>query len=765
METRKASLKSYLINSYRFGSPYIEPGLYIIGLNATSHELYWEDVGATNYVVERSTDAGFAGATQIYSGPNKNFSDTGLTPNTTYFYRVKSQRTGQTDSPWTTGSRKTFVTDPVYGVGLFGLNNPNDNAYANTTGANIDVIKNLFGAANDATLAGGTLAVIEPLPSGYAMELNNSNGFYGLASNVVLSGDFTICWTMRRRGTINNNTIIGGSATAYVMQLTATSTRCFLNTVFYDFTHASIPADSDLNFMVFRRQGTTLSFWLNGVKAADQTCVTSSLTLNRLFASPTGTFIFGHNLQSLFVFNSALTEAQFNEYRDYLKEASYTPTTTTDVYLNDLTWSDLTGTGNRYLVDSTLQSASMGSINRVRAWRLNNRYNAFLVHKKNDTTFWLEDAVFYYDKQTNRVSNRIDLGVPLNNTDVHNNGSIFVYDNRLFHIEQNTHYNAAGADFEKTIIKTSGNRFYPAFVNVPTLKGIDAIRGSDLQYHLINVINGVIYIVAQEYRSVTYSTPTRLVLLWSTDRGVSFNWTVIADTLTADEFLYGNICWDAGTNKIRLFMMNIANSLVRYRYLFYAECDVIADGPRVWKNIQGTFTKTTSERAGITYAELQANYQILNYTATTGQAKAGFGVYSTATGKVYAIAGNSNLTGLLLLIGDSTGWTSRALDPLGRTLVNTWTGFDGDNVPIVYEKGGGVLGVICHEDNGGNWTIVEYETADEGLNWTFVTTHSTDSTKKHNRLTPDFNRSLTDFTIYANRVDGTTGDVFIKKLL
>ena len=46
--------------------------------------------GVPSYTVERSTDAAFTSPTTVYSGSNLTYLDTGLTPETVYYYRVKA---------------------------------------------------------------------------------------------------------------------------------------------------------------------------------------------------------------------------------------------------------------------------------------------------------------------------------------------------------------------------------------------------------------------------------------------------------------------------------------------------------------------------------------------------------------------------------------------------------------------------------------------------------------------------------------------------
>jgi hypothetical protein len=70
--------------------------------------LSWDAVdSADNYVVQRSAASNYAGATEIYSGADLSFDDTGLTAATHYYYRVKAQKDGYTDSDWTNSDETT----------------------------------------------------------------------------------------------------------------------------------------------------------------------------------------------------------------------------------------------------------------------------------------------------------------------------------------------------------------------------------------------------------------------------------------------------------------------------------------------------------------------------------------------------------------------------------------------------------------------------------------------------------------------------------
>jgi predicted esterase len=105
------------------GTQLLTPSLSRLGIGTTSLSVTWPSVAsATGYILERATNAGFTtGLTILYSGLaagvirefqpgyTLEYHDSGLTPGTTYYYRVKATASGFIDSNystqnWTTGS-------------------------------------------------------------------------------------------------------------------------------------------------------------------------------------------------------------------------------------------------------------------------------------------------------------------------------------------------------------------------------------------------------------------------------------------------------------------------------------------------------------------------------------------------------------------------------------------------------------------------------------------------------------------------------------
>lgn len=75
-------------------------------------DLSWLDVNADNYILERAEQSDYSDASEIYSGSETSFQDSELAAATAYYYRVKAQKAGYSDSEYATTSAATISTQP-----------------------------------------------------------------------------------------------------------------------------------------------------------------------------------------------------------------------------------------------------------------------------------------------------------------------------------------------------------------------------------------------------------------------------------------------------------------------------------------------------------------------------------------------------------------------------------------------------------------------------------------------------------------------------
>jgi hypothetical protein len=98
------------IGNFKFPGCVTEPsGLSATGASSSQINLNWNSVaGATGYSVERSPD-GSIGWAQIGTTGTNSYSDTGLPPSTTFFYRVRSTTSTTSSAPSNVASTTTLA--------------------------------------------------------------------------------------------------------------------------------------------------------------------------------------------------------------------------------------------------------------------------------------------------------------------------------------------------------------------------------------------------------------------------------------------------------------------------------------------------------------------------------------------------------------------------------------------------------------------------------------------------------------------------------
>lgn len=166
-------------------------------ISTTQINLAWSSVAsATGYILQRADDAGFStNLTTLVNGSNVlSFNNTSLTPNTTYYYRVKAIAGGFNDSSYSTANASTIIIEAIdwdqllqttdAGSGTINGNNTTEPAGGTAT-KKMDLIDgNYVEFTLSSTLSNSaSLALV-------LAQNNDANYNNGSAGNTVIAGVF-----------------------------------------------------------------------------------------------------------------------------------------------------------------------------------------------------------------------------------------------------------------------------------------------------------------------------------------------------------------------------------------------------------------------------------------------------------------------------------------------------------------------------------------------------------------------------------------------
>ncbi len=734
------------------------PEIFANNIYTDKMDLQWSS-GADSYVVERATDSGFTtGLTTIYTGSLDEYQDTGLSTGTTYYYRVTATVSGTDSAPGTT-SAKTISFSPVAWWEMTGMDYGITNAYGKTTLSNVD---NIYSIVNESGIdlnfnvnKGG--AVFNDNGNAYS-GFTNSNYHYQLSSLMTLSGDFTIAARMKFNSTapVNHYLFSYTSSAFFWIRFSNISTvQIRISSGPYSCTLPTAPTVNNWFDLVIKRVGTNLFVSSDGGAnfSSAVSAVNTAFTLDTAFAADTSNgLVMNGTFKRIVIAAKELNSTELGEVFNFDKSSDLTDSSLIASIDTKQTFSDLS---SGYLSDNTINAAGTSGSYRTRVLTLRDK-SFVLLHKINNTTYYLEDRLYVFDHATGKISTPVDLGVPENNTDVHNNGSIINYNNALLHFESNKHYDQG--ETQKLIFKKSWQNFDLSlpFTQINIGKGLPVLIADSAQYHQMLKIGNTLYIIYQEFNG---SYAQWVSILISTDGGKSFDKYRVIDSAGASEFVYPQLLYSE--NKLRIFVGWIA-AAGRYRHQTYFES---SDG-LTWTNLSGSFSQTITANNPINRTNALANARVgVDATALAGNVKIGH-AFQDSGGEVFCIQGDGNDTGLNLVRGSSGGsFTSQALNFGVHSIVSTWLASDGDNLPFAVKTGTDAFDIFVHRTNSGNWEIVKFTTTDGGVNCTFDSVISGDATKKHWRMYPAKNLMFADHKLLvAIRNQTTYGDPFFVEI-
>ncbi len=184
--------------------PAIPSGLMVSLKTSSSVSLKWTDnsTDESGFRLQRSTNA-TSGFVQIAgAGANTtNFTDAGVNPSTTYFYRIQSYNaTGSSDWSNTVSATTEILVPPSSGSGKMACW-PLDNCGTDVTGNNFNL-----------SLYNGATFTTDNKQGGHSMCLDGSDD-YAACPNINLGNEFTLAaWVKIPSGRSNIQTIIANGA-------------------------------------------------------------------------------------------------------------------------------------------------------------------------------------------------------------------------------------------------------------------------------------------------------------------------------------------------------------------------------------------------------------------------------------------------------------------------------------------------------------------------------------------------------------------------
>lgn len=604
-------------------------------LTDTRIDVRWDDVQADSYVVTRN---GTPVSGSPFSASITSISETGLTVNTQYIYKVTAYKNGYLAS-FNSDTTNTLSFSPSFMALFSGAIASNktvppltySNAFGNTLGPNKwTVVKSIVGNNQISYPDTGNgypqmlrRDVQQLLLNGSGLSLTPPQGNYSppysFNSTITLAGDFTILWSERApigpsgqhlfgNGTdevgysyVNARFVIGGNTYAVAWPGGNHDTGAAILTLGIRRAGA----------FVYAYDGTT---WSSGLA-----CPTSTFTINQqnMVVDVPGYF------HGFCIVPSALTNTQAAEFfniwsrKNYISAADNNSPTVTNVNFSTTLASG--GTGN-YLSYAWMAYGPFGggykTINQVGQ----GKYTFFSCQALDNNTYKLGNRIFVRDHNTNKLSDPIDLGYYTYDYDSvstqwdqfgHYTPSLLTYDNRLHILQYFPHYDVGSIEQVET------RRTAPDF-NFISVKSWSPWKGQSnsiahfLAYpRLIRYQDKIIKVSAYFNNNFTFHQPSMEI---SNDNMNTWDFNEIFNLYTTNAdvgvylWAYPYLIHNGGTNSKIIIILNFINPVSTVPYIGWAVCYADASSPYVIHNWNNTFSKDISNRNSITWAEIKAHY-------------------------------------------------------------------------------------------------------------------------------------------------------------
>lgn len=689
----------------------------------------------------------FQFTTNVVSGTTSSseYTITGLSANTTKYFRVQLVVSGYSNSNW---SRPTLATtlpvNPVAWYSTLGIVYGVDNDYADAT-TNLATIKNIsINSAPDFDVV--SQAGIRQANNFETYTIIDANGaIYNGSSDITLAGDFCIAFSVTppvqaSLATVMSNTD-GQSFVTIGTLKNVIQIRC--NNTNTNITVPNRVSPYKLNDIVLKRVGSNWSASTDGGYTYGPSIAgsTDNFVVNRLFATSAGT---GNSLRSvkMIVFFDDVYSGDelsrfflINKIPNYWKgEDDEDPTPT------------IPGGWNSLINGSTSDVVSIND-NSSPTWKSiwsKGDYTFIKCTEPNDSPTYSQQLLYVYNHNTGLISDPITLPYYIADTDLHNQSSIFVWDNTIWQVGHSQHYATATSPFTGTlkVRRFADNYDLRSYSQINIDNGTTSWTLMQKNYDQVTSVGSRVVILSQEWAADGLSQPSGLTITYSDDAFNSFEFSKL--------FSVPEGIWPypylirTENNEVALIVAEL-----NYVPVLFSSMSLLRSSDlKKWFNWDRTWSFNVDPVSPINLTEIISNASVRIADVDKSLQRGNF--YIDENNFFYGCYGSGEALGWEFCYATNPGFShvqiqtpsaqNVVLPPLGggtnynRVSPNVFKN-DSDPTNMTY-----TIFMICDPNSDGLYRVGKFTTTDRfATEITFDGYVSTDNTRKHWNIQPDFN--------------------------
>lgn len=718
-------------------------------VNSTEIVNNWPDLGGSvTYAYEYADNSTFTSGVVSGTTASPTYTISGLSPSTTKYFRVAAVTSGYSNSNWSHfTSATTLPSDPVGWYSIEGSVRDVDNDYTDMTTDAVDVLKNY-----SSTGAGPDFAVVSTKMS--LLSTNNyspysigsaSGVIYDASSTLTLTGDFCVALAViPASGSISALVSNRTDAQAYIQtSIFRTHVQTRVNNTNVDCLALTRLSTQRVNYIVVKRVGTAISASVDGGYNYGPTGTTSSgnFVINRLLANNAG----GNSasgIKMIMFSDDVLTGDQLRPFfeRERLPNYWKHPDVTASVTVSG-SYSSLTN-------GSTSDAISIndnGSFGWRTVWSKDN-YTFLKSTKINTNPTYSDQLLYVYDHNTNQISAPITLPHYINDDDTHNQSSLLVWDNTLWQIGPDQWYSTP----TPPSINTQRVRRFGSNYNLTAYKewyqgnGVPSYTLAEKGYHQATFIGSRVVTLTQEWGNAV-SQASGLTIAWSDDNLNS--WKMVKPVAhTTGVWPYPYILHTPNLNEFFFLIFEHPSATNKYSSISLLRT---TDFYRFW-NYDKTWSFDIDVVNPPTAATIATNAAVRNTTSDTQKNVPPGNFYIDTNGFFYGVHGNGENTAWEFSYSTSPGFGHvQVQTPAAQNVVlppaGAGTNFNRAS-PAVFKDDTDATNqtyyiyMLCDPNSDGLYRVGKFTTTDRfATQITFNSYVSTDNTRKHWNIQPDFN--------------------------